>query len=154
MRKFVLFIMALLFVGSITVPASAAPLSVSQQATVKSAQRSGEFQIATTGGKSCQVSPSWTINYSWTYYNGDLAYAVLTSPGPLFYGTNSSVQTRAHAWDPSPGYHRQSTFGRVGTGTNPYTYRANFSNATNFSLAGTYAETYPNSVVCYREFRP
>jgi hypothetical protein len=70
-------------------------------------------------GGSCNLSANWKVNFSATWYDGQLAYAVASSPAPLDVG---SGLTYAYGFESGGSEDESMNMSQFGAGP-PYVYR-------------------------------
>ncbi len=90
-------------------------------ATVLMVLGAGVTQANAVGG-GCRLSANWWATTSANWNGTTHTYAVITSPGALRVGLSDTYD---QGWNGGT-FVNTRAFYRVGTSTNPYTYRANF----------------------------
>ncbi len=82
----------------------------------------GVAQANAVGG-GCRLSANWWVTTSANWSGTTHTYAVITSPGALKVGLSDTYD---QGWNGGT-FVNTKAFYRVGSGTNPYTYRADFN---------------------------
>lgn len=101
----------------------------------------GVTQASAVGG-GCRLSANWWVTTSANWNGTTHTYAVITSPGALRVGLSDTYD---QGWNGGT-FVNTRAFYRVGSGTNPYTYRADF-NAGPVTRVDIKAEA-PSGIYC------